>query len=175
MHFYMNAHMSCQCLEPSLNPSHMHTSCMKNLHFQNKIFLFYISNPWTVSENPLYSKSMCLLWVTNFLGFHRRRRTPSNTFVDIHCWMDMFDQEYKPFHLRGCLSLIATTRHIISNRATLRCHPFFRARHLNTKHSVLSCHALTPVSRDVPMHIQCRMSLHVLSCYMHDESYMQHL
>ena len=62
----------------------MHTSCMKNLHFQNKIFLFYISTPWTVSEKPLYSKVMCFLWVTNFQGFHCKRRTPfdtSQTFI----------------------------------------------------------------------------------------------
>ena len=65
----------------------MHTSCMKNLHFKNKRFLFYISTPWTVSEKPLYSKAMCLLWVMNFLGFHRRRRTPFDTFADFHRWM----------------------------------------------------------------------------------------
>ena len=43
---------------PSLTPSHMHTSCMKNLHFQNKRFLFYISTPWIVSEKSFYSKVM---------------------------------------------------------------------------------------------------------------------
>ena len=69
MHFYMNAHMLCQCLEPSLTPPYMHTSCMKILNFQNKRFLFYTSTPWTVSKKLLYSKAMCLLWVTNFQGF----------------------------------------------------------------------------------------------------------
>ena len=37
------------------------------------------------------------------------------------------------FQVRGCLSLLVTTRHIISNHATLGRHPFFRAHHLNTK------------------------------------------
>ena len=41
-------------------------------------------------------------------------------------------QRLHAFHLRGCLSLLATTRHIISNRATLGRCPFFRAHHLNT-------------------------------------------
>ena len=77
----MNAHMSCQCPEPSLTPSHMHMPCMKTFIFKNKRFLFYISTPWIVIEKPLYFKAMCLLWVTNFLGSHHRRRTPSNTFA----------------------------------------------------------------------------------------------
>ena len=84
MHFYMNAHMSCRCPEPSQTPSHMHMLCMKNLHFKNKRFLFYIPTPWTVSQKSLYSKVMCLLWVMNFPGFHRRRRTPFDTFADFH-------------------------------------------------------------------------------------------
>ena len=87
MHFYINSHMSCQCPELSLTPLHMHMPCVKkNLHFQNKRFLSYISTPWTISEKWIYSKSMCLLWVTSFPGFHRRRRTPSDTFADFHRW-----------------------------------------------------------------------------------------
>ena len=147
----------------------------ENLYFQNKIFLFYNSIPWTISEKPLYSKVMCLLWVKNFPRSHRKHRTHSDTFTNFHRLIHMSDQEYMFFTLGGCLSLLATTRHIISNRATLGRRPFFRAHHLNTKHSVLSCHALTLVLSNVPVHMQCRMSLLVLSCYMHNEGYMQHL
>ena len=68
MHFYMNIHMSCQCPKPSLTPSHMHMPCMKDLHFKTKKFLFYNSTHWTTSDKSLYSKAMCLLWVTTFRG-----------------------------------------------------------------------------------------------------------
>ena len=36
------------------------------------------------------------------------------------------------------------------------------------------CHALTPVSRNVPVHMKCNMPIHVNSCYMHDDYHMQH-
>ena len=70
-------------------------SCMKNLYFQKKIFLVYISTPWKVSEKPFYSKAMCLLWVMNFPRAHRRRRTPSDTFTNFHRWIHMSDKEYR--------------------------------------------------------------------------------
>ena len=68
MHFYMNAHMSCQCPKPSLTPSHMHMPCVKNLYFKTKYFSFIIQLHWTTSDKLLYSKAMCLLWVTTFQG-----------------------------------------------------------------------------------------------------------
>ena len=33
-------------------------------------------------------------------------------------------------------------------------------------------HALTPILSDVPVHMQCKMPLHVISCHMHNECYM---
>ena len=68
MHFYMNAHKSCQLPEPSLTPSHMHMPCMKNLYFKTKDFCFIIQLHWTTSDKLFYSKVMCLLWVTTFQG-----------------------------------------------------------------------------------------------------------
>ena len=68
MHFYMNAHMSCQCPEPSLTPSHMHMPCMKNLYLKTKYFCFIIQLHWTTSDKLLYSKTKCFLWATTFRG-----------------------------------------------------------------------------------------------------------
>ena len=175
MHFYMNAHMSCQCLEPSLTPSHMHTSCMKNLHFQNKIFfVLYLNSLDSLRKIALFKSHVSFMGnklsgvslQASYTFRHFRELLPLDAYVL---------PRIQTFHFRGCLSLLTTTQHIISNRATLGRRPFFRAHLLNTKNNVLSCHALTPISHDVLVHMQCRMPLHVLSCYMHDESYMQHL
>ena len=43
---------------------------------------------------------------------------------------------------------------------------------LNTKHSIDLYHALTPMSCDVPVHMKCKMPLHVISFHMHNECYM---
>ena len=137
----------------------MHMPCMKNLHFQNKIFFLYISTPWTISEKKIaLFESHVSLWVTNVLGFHHRRRTLLQTST------------------AGCMCLTKDTGFSPNFKPyDSRTSSPFRAHDLNTKHDFLSCHALRPVSRDVPVHMQCRMPLLVLSCYMHDESYMQHL
>ena len=42
----------------------------------------------------------------------------------------------------------------------------------NTKHNVHLYHALTPMSCDVPVYMQCKMPLHVISCHMYNECYM---
>ena len=51
-----------------------------------------------------FQKSMCLLWVTNFSGTHRRLRKPSHTFTGFHQWIPMCNQEDNRVF----------TRHIIS-------------------------------------------------------------
>ena len=48
------------------------------------------------------------------LQFHHKLHTPSYTFTGIHCWTHMYNQKYRGFHPRGCLSLLATTRHKFS-------------------------------------------------------------
>ena len=45
----------------------------------------------------LYSKAMCLLWVTNFLGSHHRHRAPSDTDAGFHHWIHMSNQGCRPF------------------------------------------------------------------------------
>ena len=79
----------------------------------------------------------------------------------------------------GCLSLLANTRHIFSLSHYSTVQLCWTSSHLteptksNTKHSVYSFnHALTPIQCDIPVHIQCNAPLHVISCHMYNECYM---
>ena len=53
-------------------------------------------------------------WVGKFSGSHHKVRTPSYTSTGFHRWTHMYNQKYQGFHLRGYLSLFATTRHKFS-------------------------------------------------------------
>ena len=81
-------------------------------------------------------------------------------------------------HPRGCLFLIAITRHKFSL-------PLYSIMRLcwtssnntepiqsNTKCNVDYNHTLTPIQCDVPMHMKCNVPLHVVSCHMYNECYM---
>ena len=154
--------------------THAHVMYEKPSFPKQNIFVLYFNSLDNLRKTALFKSHVSfvgneLFGVTTHASYTFRHFRGLSS-LDTYVW-----PRIQAFHLRGCLSLLTTTRHIISNRATLGRRPFYRAHHLNTKHSVLSCHALTSISRDVPVHMQCRMSLLVLSCYMHDESYMQHL
>ena len=143
-------------------------------------------------EKPLFSKQKIYFFIFQLLGQSLKNRFiqkpcvffRKRTFRDFTTGVVHIPTLSWTFTI-GCICLTKNTSlspegmsipscyyptHKFSNRATLGRRPFFRAHHLNNKH-----HALTPVSLDVPVHMQCKMPLHILSCYMHDESYMQHL
>ena len=128
-----------------------------------------------------------------FSGSHRRLHTPSDTFTNFHRWIHMSNQEYRVFHPRGYLSLLAILNTCIFHFLFLLCdrethfgrYPILSSPPSNTKNSVdLPCthdipsntkqsvdfyHALTPMSCDVP----CINAMHVISCYMYNEHYMK--
>ena len=109
-----------------------------------------------------------------FSRSHHRLRTPFNTFTNFHRWIHMSNQEYRVFHLRGYLSLLAIPNTRIFHFLFLLCDrethfgrcPILLSPPSNTKHSVdLPCthdipsntkhsvdlyHALIPMSCDVP-------------------------
>ena len=85
----------------------------------------------------------------------------------------MSDHNWRIFHPRGDLSLLANTWHIFfvsCNRATLLdVIPFTEPTQSNTKRSVdLPTMHSHPTQYNAPVHIQCKMSLHVNSCYMYN-------
>ena len=156
---------------------------------QNKIFLFYKSK--FIGQSPIsicFYQVSCVFVGSEFSGSHRRLRMPSDTFAIFHRWIHMSNQEYRVFHPRGYLSLLAIPNtHIFhflfllcNHEAHFGCCPILPSPPSNTKHSVnLPCthdipsntkysvdlyHALTPMSCDVPVHMQCKMPLHVISC-----------
>ena len=91
---------------------------------------------------------------SEFSGSHHRLCMPSDTFVNFHRWIHMFNQEYRVFHPRGYLSLIAipNTRifHFLFLYATVRLIlgvvPFYRAHH-QTPNTLSIYHVLTTYHR----------------------------
>ena len=52
---------------------------------------------------------------------------------------------------------------------------FIHVNILCTHISTLTYHALTPIQCDVPIHMQCNAPLHVISCNMYNECYMDNI
>ena len=127
MHFYMNAHMSCQCPEPLLTPSHMHMLCIKKPSFpKQNIFVLYFNSLDSLKKTVLFKIHV------SFVGNGLFEVSPHVSYTFRHfCGLSPLDAYVSPriqaFHLRGCLSLLATSRHKISNLATLGRHPFFQS------------------------------------------------
>ena len=146
--------------------------CSINDHFfQNKIFLFYKSK--SIEQTPIFTSFYqvpCVFVCSKNPGSHRRLRMPSDTFANFHHWIHMSNQEYRVFHLRGYLSLLAIPNTHIFHFLFLLCNcethfgrypilpgPLSNTKHSvdlpcthdipsNTKHSVDLYHALTPMS-----------------------------
>ena len=103
------------CPESSPTPSHMHMPTMKTIiyvpslpFFQNKSFLFYKSK--FIGQTPIFTcfyQVPCVFVGSEFPRSHWRLRTPSNTFANFHRLIHMCNQEYRVFHPRGYLSLLA--------------------------------------------------------------------
>ena len=131
--------------------------CSINDHFfQNKSFLFYKSK--SIGQSPIstcFYQVPCVFVGSEFLGSHRRLRMPSNTFANFRRWIYMFNQEYRVFHLRGYLSLLAIPNTCIFHFLFLSCNrethfglcPILPSPPSNTKHSVDLYHVLTTCHR----------------------------
>ena len=148
--------------------------CSINDHFsKTKAFCFISQNPLDKLRYSLvFTKSRVFLF-SEFLGSHRRLRKPSNNFTNCYHWIHMSNQEYRVFHMKGYLSLLAIPNTRIFHLLFLLCDrethfgfcPILPSPPSNTKHSVdLPCthdipsntkhsvdlyHALTPLSCDV--------------------------
>ena len=130
-----------------------------NDHFSNKSLLFYKSN--SIRQTLIFTcfyQVPCVFVGSEFPGSHLRLRSPFNTFANFHRLIHMSNQEYRVFHQRGYLSLLAlpNTRifhflFLLNNRDThFGCCPILPSPPSNIKHSVDLYHALTPMSCDVP-------------------------
>ena len=119
----------------------------------------------------LYSKSMHLFMGSGFLVSHHELHKPRH-FYGLLPSETIFDRNWRVFHPRGDLSLFADTRHIFPyswNCATLLDIPFIEPTQLNTKRSIdLPTMHTHPTQCDAPVYIQCKMPLHVSSCYMYN-------
>ena len=144
-----------------------HLWITSNDHFTKQIHLFSNQKIFGCYTSMIIciQNSCVFLWVANFSGSHRRLRTPSYTFMGFHRWIHMYKKKYWVFHSRGYLSLLAFIRHIFSFTCMqpcdfVRCRPIILSPPSNTKRSVDPYHALTPISCDVPVHMQCDVPLH---------------
>ena len=146
--------------------------------FQNKSFLFYKSK--FIGQSPIstcFYQVPCFFVGNEFRGSHRRFRMPSDTFANFHHWIQMSNQEYRVFHLRGYQSLLAipNTRifhfiFLLCNRETHfgRC-PILSSPPLNTKHSVnlptMHSHPFNAMSPCI-CNARCHCMLYHVTCIM---------
>ena len=141
--------------------------------FKTNSFVFKLKAFWMLHLNDhLYTKLMCLLWAVNFLcrmskHFHGlsqlelclTKNTGSFTRGGVYPSLILLNTSFPlPFHLtvRLCWTSSNGTEPTQSNG----------------KCSVDHNHALTPIQCGVLVHMQCNAPLHVISCYMYNECYM---
>ena len=127
---------------------------------------------------------MYLLWVANFPGSHSRLRKPSHTFIGFHRWIHMYNQKdnraftrhiisfsiFKPCDLiwdivpfsepaQSTLNVV-----LIYNHANIGTLLDVIQGTMSTTHSLRivndNNHAHTPISCDVPVHMNVIMSFH---------------
>ena len=146
-------------------------------HFQSKIsFVYKLKTFWMIHHNDNFIfKSLRLFVGSGFLVSHREVRKPIH-FYGLSPLGTMSDHNWRVFHSRGDLSLLADIQHIFSLPFIQPCdsvgrYPIYRAHQIKHQMQCLTNHALTPIECDVLVHLQCNMPLHVISCHMHNEYY----
>ena len=127
-------------------------------------------------NDHLYSKSCVFLWVANFRGL-----TAGFTNLSTLSWV------FTVGHICITKNTGAFTRGVSIPTCYYPTHNFIfiytmlscwtlshrtESTQSNTKCSVYYNHALMPIQCDVPVHMQCNAPLHVISCHMHNECYM---
>ena len=121
---------------------------------------------------------MCFFVGSEFSGSHRRLRKSFYTFISFHRWTHMYNQNKPGFHPRGCLSLLANTRHIFSFSCIQLCDlvgscPTIPSPPNQTPNAVL---IITMHSH--PFHVMslciCNAMCHFMPipCHIYDECYM---
>ena len=140
--------------------------------FQNKRFLFFKSK--SIGQTSIFTcfyQVPCVFVGSEFTGSHYRLRTPSDTFVNFHHWIHMSNQEYRVFHPRGYLSLLAIPNTCIfhflfllcDRKTKFGCCPILPSPPSNTKHSVD-----LPCTNDIPSNTKHNVDLYhaltLMSC-----------
>ena len=128
--------------------THAYAKCEKpsfwmtsNVHFKSQFHLFINQNIFGlyITMIILYSKFMCLFMGSGFLVSHHGLGKPKH-FYDLSLLGTMSNHNWRVFHSRGDLSLLANTRHMFSvscNRETLLdIVPFTEPTQSNTKRNV---------------------------------------
>ena len=98
-----------------------------NDYFTKQIsFIFKPKSFWMFTSMIIcFQKSMCLLWVVNFPGSHRRIRKPSHTFTGFHRWIHMYNQKDNE----------SFTQHIISFSIFKPCNSIWTLSHFLSPHN----------------------------------------
>ena len=90
--------------------------------------------------------------------------------------LDVFEP-VRVFHPRENLALLEITHHMFFSMLCNRQLCWTSSNSTEPTHQSPSMmidhnHVLTPIPCDVPVHMQYNMSLHFISCHMHNECYM---
>ena len=104
-----------------------HSWITSNDHFTKQIsFVFKPKAFWMFTSMIIcFKKYMCLLWVANFSGSHRRLCKPSHTFTGFHRWIHMCNQKDNG----------AFTRHIISFSIFKPCDSNWTLSYFSSPHN----------------------------------------
>ena len=147
---------------------------------QQSSFVFKPKAFWMLHlHDHLYSKPCDFLWVAHFWGLiagFPHLPTLSRAFTVGHICITKNTEAFTrggiyPYLLLpdtfsfSCIQLCDFVRHC----------PNVPSPPSITKHNVDHNHELTPIQCDVPMHMQCNAPLHVISCHMYDECYMDNI
>ena len=121
---------------------------------------------------------MCLFVGSEFSGSHRRLGKPSYTFTGFQRWTHMYNQKLQGFHLRGCLSLLANTRHIFSFSCVQPCNPVGCCPTVPSPPNQTPNTMLIITMHSHPFHVIshciCNAMCHYMGipCHIYDECYM---
>ena len=158
------------CLESSPTLSHMHMPSVKtiiyvpsmNIFPKQKLFFYKSKSIGQTTIFTCFYQVPCVFVGREFSGYHHRLCTPSDTFANFHRWIHMSNQEYRVFHPRGYLSLLAIPNTLIFHFLFLLCnrethfgrYPILPSSPSNTKHSVD-----LPCTHDIPLNTKHNVDL----------------
>ena len=129
-------------------------------------------------NDHLYTKLMCLFLSSEFLVSHRRLRTPGHFYglSSLELCLTTIDRSFTRGGVYPYLLLPDTNfiYHIIQPCDSVGLRPTLPSPPNQTQNTVLILfnHALTPIPCHFPVHMKCNEPLHVISCHMYNECYM---
>ena len=124
-------------------------------------------------NNHLYTKTMSFVG-SKFLVSHRRLHTPKH-FHELSPLELCLTANIESFTRGGIYPCLLLSDTYFLYNFIQPCDFVTEPTQSITKHSVDYNHELTPIQCNIAMHMQCNAPLHVISCHMYNECYMDNI